>query len=330
MESLGGTSGTDLLAQRFSYDLRGERTATWYALDLTAGQTDNGIESTQQYDAAGHLLATTQYFIQGETFKYYQSGDDQRKSPRDAVWTTVNVGGWLMSAQDTAYNADGQVIAQGSYARPVSSGIQWYQIADNKIENLGTLTVADEETVPSPLPTPGSATFGQLSLASATTQQSYDAEGNLTGYSYTVPNQFTATYTVSYLKRDGYLEQATAGSSSTTGYTPATDTSLYDTLGQRVAVQQTEQLSSGTVSSTTRVYSYDGGGQILGRTDGTVSGTGSSATFTALAGGTTANPDALAPQHYVKVAAMTDEYSAAAGPPCGPGQKGDWRDLGTA
>ncbi|MHB1617044.1 MAG: LysM peptidoglycan-binding domain-containing protein [Metallibacterium sp.] len=143
------------------------------------------------------------------------------------------------------------------------------------------------------------AFFGQLSLASATTNQSYDAEGNLTGYSYAVPNQFTATYTVSYLKRDGYLEQATAGSSSTTGYTPATDTSLYDTLGQRIAVQQTEQLSSGTVSATTRVYSYDGDGQILGRTDGTVSGTGSSATFTALAGATTANPDALAPQHYV-------------------------------
>ncbi|MHB1897830.1 MAG: hypothetical protein ACYCOY_14505, partial [Metallibacterium sp.] len=61
------------------------------------------------------------------------------------------------------------------------------------------------------------AFFGQLSLASATTNQSYDAEGNLTGYSYAVPNQFTATYTVSYLKRDGYLEQATAGSSSTTG-----------------------------------------------------------------------------------------------------------------
>ncbi|MHB8310006.1 MAG: hypothetical protein ACYDCY_06285 [Metallibacterium sp.] len=107
-------------------------------------------------------------------------------------------------------------------------------------------------------------TFGQLSPASATTNQSYDAEGNLTSYSYTVPNQFTAIYTVSYLKRDGYLEQATAGS----GYTPATDTSLPDTLGQRIAVQQTEQLFSGTVSATTRVYSYDGEGQILGRTDG--------------------------------------------------------------
>ena len=83
------------------------------------------------------------------------------------------------------------------------------------------------------------------------------------------------------------------------GYAPATDTSIYDALGQRIAVQQTEQLPGGTVSSTTRVFSYDGDGQILSRTDGTVSGTGTSATFTALSGATTANPDALAPQHYV-------------------------------
>ena len=62
VESLGGTSGTDLMAQRFSYDLRGERTATWYALDLTAGQTDNGIQSTQSYDLARHLQGTVQYF----------------------------------------------------------------------------------------------------------------------------------------------------------------------------------------------------------------------------------------------------------------------------
>ncbi len=121
VESLGGTSGSDLLAQRFSYDLRGERTATWYALDLTAGQTDNGIQSTQQYDAAGHRLASTQYFIKGATATYYQAGD--------AVWNTVNIGGWLMSAQTTYYDADGRVIAQGSYARP-SGGTPWYQLAD--------------------------------------------------------------------------------------------------------------------------------------------------------------------------------------------------------
>ena len=95
-------------------------------------------------------------------------------------------------------------------------------------------------------------------------------------------------------------------------------------------MQQTGQLRSGMVSSTARVYSYDGGGQILGRTDGTVSGTGSSATSAPLAGATTANPEAAAPQHEAKVSAMTDECSAAAGPPCGPGQKGDWRDLDTA
>ena len=115
------TGSIDLFAQRFSYDLRGERTATWYALDLTAGQTDNGIQSTQQYDAAGHRLASTQYFIKGATATYYQAGD--------AVWNTVNIGGWLMSAQTTYYDADGRVIAQGSYARP-SGGTPWYQLAD--------------------------------------------------------------------------------------------------------------------------------------------------------------------------------------------------------
>ena len=140
VESLGGTSGTDLMAQRFSYDLRGERTATWYALDLTAGQSDNGIQSTQSYDLAGHLLAATQYFIKGATARYYQAGD--------AVWNTVYIGGWLMSAQTTYYDADGRVIAQGSYAR-YSGGTPWYQMADLKIQN-GTDTVANEETVPNP------------------------------------------------------------------------------------------------------------------------------------------------------------------------------------
>ena len=92
-------------------------------------------------------------------------------------------------------------------------------------------------------------------------------------------------------------------------------TSIYDALGQRIAVQQTEQLPGGTTSALARVFGYDGDNQILGRTDGTVSGTGSSATFAALAGGTTANPDAEAPPRYVKVAALTDEYLAAEGRP---------------
>ena len=123
------------------------------------------------------------------------------------------------------------------------------------------------------------------------------------------------------------LSSSTSDTNPPSGYAPATDTSLYDTLGQRVAVQQTEQPGT-TVSSTTRVYSYDGGGQILGRTDGTVDA--STGAFTTLAGATTANPDAEVPPRYVKVAAMTDEYLAAAGPPCGSGQKDVWRDLGTA
>jgi hypothetical protein len=66
------------------------------------------------------------------------------------------------------------------------------------------------ETVPNPIPGIGSATYGTLALTSETTNQTYDAEGNLSGYTYTVPNQFTVTYQVGYLKRDGYLEQATS------------------------------------------------------------------------------------------------------------------------
>ena len=171
VESIDGNNGTDLMARRFSYDLRGERTTSWHQVDLTTGGASLGIDLTQQYDAAGRLLATEQYYKSGTLEKYYDSGE--------AIWITVDISGWMQSAQDTAYNADGQVTAQASYARPTGG---WYQLDEQKILN-GTLTVAAEETVPSPLPAPGAANFGQLSLTSATTQQTYDAEGNLTGYS---------------------------------------------------------------------------------------------------------------------------------------------------
>ena len=62
-------------------------------------------------------------------------------------------------------------------------------------------------------------------------------------------------------------------------------------------MQQTAQLPGGTTSALARVFGYDGDNQILGRTDGTVDA--STGAFTALSGATTANPDALAPQHYV-------------------------------
>ena len=77
-------------------------------------------------------------------------------------------------------------------------------------------------------------------------------------------------------------------------------------------MQQTEQLPGGTTSALARVFSYDGDNQILGRTDGTVDPT--TQAFTALSGATPANPDALAPQHYVYAEGHAVATLSEAGP----------------
>jgi hypothetical protein len=78
----------------------------------------------------------------------------------------------------------------------------------------------------------------------------------------------TDSYTVSYLKKDGYLEQATSGSSTNTNYRPATDSSDYDSLGQRIAIVQHVTLADGTLADTVRAFAYDAAGQIVQRRDG--------------------------------------------------------------
>lgn len=83
---------------------------------------------------------------------------------------------------------------------------------------------------------------------------------------------FGADYTVHYLKKDGYLEQSTTGTPTavTPGYVPATDTSYYDALGRRIAVEQTSQGNTAAVQ-TTRVFAYDSAGEIVQRRSGSVS-----------------------------------------------------------
>ena len=91
VETIGGNSGTDLMAQQFSYDLRGERTGTWYQVDLTAGQT-GGIESTQQYDAAcgdrghfmlsirGHFMVSHTHDLCGKALKCPEQSASSRRA----------------------------------------------------------------------------------------------------------------------------------------------------------------------------------------------------------------------------------------------------------
>jgi len=145
--------------------------------------------------------------------------------------------------------------------------------------------------VPDSLPAAGATSWGGMDLLNEVTYQTsggaagYDAAGNVTGYQYhNAVSGRVDTYVVSYQKKDGYLEKATSGSSTGTDYRPATDTSYYDSLGERVSIVQHVQLSSGTLVDTVRAFAFDAGGQIVQRRDGTSSG----GTFTAQGGaGTT-------------------------------------------
>jgi len=116
--------------------------------------------------------------------------------------------------------------------------------------------------------------WGVLDLRSKVThwglqgQAGYDAEGNTETYVYTALNvlskQWTTTsYTVDYLKQDGYLEKSTTGSG--TGQVTTTNTSLYDAFGRRIAI---DTHAAGQTTDQVRAFAYDAEGQILQRRDG--------------------------------------------------------------
>jgi LysM repeat protein len=96
--------------------------------------------------------------------------------------------------------------------------------------------------------------------------------GNIVYYQMRTGNTRTDQYTVTYLRKEGYLEAATSGQniSGTTNVVPVTDQSVYDRRGNRVAVVQHTQYAGGSnVADTLRSFAYDGNGQIISRRDGT-------------------------------------------------------------
>ena len=101
-------------------------------------------------------------------------------------------------------------------------------------------------------------------------------------YTYSALNSqsqwHTTTYRVSYLKQDGYLEKATAGSSDDPSVLATTDTSLYDAFGRRIAI---DTHPAGQTTDPVRAFAYDAEGEILQRRDGSATGS----TFTVTANG---------------------------------------------
>jgi large repetitive protein len=258
--------------QRSYYDERNELARADYAVDVTAGGTFRGIAEQRVYDAAGHLLADEQFYVLGTTTRV--NGGLIKLDPYSETvdYGGNDIGGMLASATIDHYDTDGHRLQEQVFAHTA-------------------LWQGDGATATPPvtMPAVNATSWGGMGLqnevtyktASGAVGSGYDAEGNVIAYEYyDVTAARTDTYTVSYLKKDGYLEQATAGHSSNSNYVPATDTSYYNDLGERIAIDQHVQLSSGSIADTVRAFAFDGNGQILQRRDGTVSGS----TFTAQGG----------------------------------------------
>ncbi|MDW2981789.1 putative Ig domain-containing protein [Rhodanobacter sp. KK11] len=258
-------SSGDTLVQSSYYDERNELVRADYSVDLTTGGASRGVEETRSYDAAGRLSVTAQFYANGTTvggsnMPYYKRDPDLEE---EGYYDGTDVSGMLASATAEHYDASGQLLQEQNFGHAAG----W--------DGTGA-----SSAVPA-APALDATSWGGLALQNEVTYKTavgaagtgYDAVGNVVGYQYyDLAAARTDTYTVNYLKKDGYLERATSGSSSNGNYVPATDTSYYDNLGERIAIDQHVQLPSGTVADTVRAFAFDGSGQILQRRDGTLSG----------------------------------------------------------
>ncbi|MFC4527581.1 putative Ig domain-containing protein [Dyella halodurans] len=256
-------SAGDAMSQKMVYDGRNELVQSYYTVDTTIGQSNLGVKTQYWYDADGHQVGSNNYLASNTTESIYGLPD------KPTGYMYLNIGGWLGYGSATAYNADGVVTEQVSWNAPTRN---WTQIGQQYFDGNGTLPDGGQSAVPT------ISSDGPEVMASTTTYTAFDHEDNVTAYSYTQPavsggnGAYGANYTVSYIKKDGYLEQSTSGTPTVSGYVPATDTSYYDDFGRRIAVSQTSQNGAGTAQNETRAFAYDATGDIVERRTGTSSG----------------------------------------------------------
>ena len=276
-ELSNGGVGYGIQTQTFSYDVRGNQIGSV----LTSSQVE-----TKQYDADGRLVADVYTYAPG-TIVHFTSADFPNNTGK------LNISGWLSGATTYYYNADGEVYATFDYSRNASQDY-WNNLG--REDDGGTLNADAQKAIPDTLPSLSDAANGAgygndgsgnavLTLSShvshwdpSTGTGGYDKEDNALVYTYSVAGGHTTTYRVSYLKQDGYLEKATAGTSDDPNVLATTDTSLYDAFGRRIAI---DTHSAGQTTDQVRAFAYDAEGEILQRRDGTATGS----TFTVTANG---------------------------------------------
>jgi hypothetical protein len=193
----------DVMSQQMYYDTRNERVMTMFAVDVTQGETDLGVQTRQTYDADGHQLSTNTYLRSDTIHAVYGTHDE----PNGYMY--LGIGGWLANGEVSGYNADGQMTEQVSFSSDYRTGQWWLSVANND-NNTGNLPDGGANAVPT------LSSDGPLVVGSTTSYTAYDHADNLTDYSFNenaspdgTAAAFGATYHVTYAKKDGYLQLST-------------------------------------------------------------------------------------------------------------------------
>jgi len=235
----------DLMAQMQLYNAKNQLIESDYAVDVTQGAANNGVQKITTYDADGHALITQTYYEVGATI---QSNNQ-----------TVTVSGELQSATVNFYDVVGRMAESQTFNTP--SG--WDGTAS---------------PIPTGTPNPDASTYGSLQLQSEVLYQGpngtsgYAADGDVVAYQYRDNSGRVDQYQVNYLKKDSYLQADTTGDSNTTNVQPATAQTIYDTRGNEVALEQHTEDPYGNIADTVHVFAYNGDGEIIEREDGTATG----------------------------------------------------------
>jgi len=222
---------------RTSYNLRGQKTLEFHPQAFNG--PSNGVWKQYEYSATGQLLHKRGYFQSDYTLQGNYDADAQR-------YETIEAGGWLESAEEYTYDADGRLLSQTTLERPTD----W---------QLGLLGRKDQ--------------YADTSVLRVDTIQNndvYDAAGRLATYRYTKSGVYTHTYNSTFVGGDSYQEKTVTGTSSDTNYRTTTNTLTYDGWGRLTTQNEKTNYSKVPVADRRRYYAYNGDGSVQMRREGTI------------------------------------------------------------
>ncbi|MFZ5636354.1 MAG: putative Ig domain-containing protein [Pseudomonadota bacterium] len=250
-------SGTNQIAYRTTYDLRGRKQYEFHAEYLNpVNFAFGGISKQYVYDADNRLI---------ETRSYYQNGT-KKNAPLDGEGypqgMPMSIAGWLSGAETFTYDADGRMTLQVTLDRNNGiNGIQWME--------PGTYDDTEQRTSLSVL-----VESSRVMYTDAGGNSGYDALGRVSTYRYTAKDisGATHTYTSFYEGWEGYVEKQVSGSSTNSNYRATTNTLTYDAWGKLVRQVENTPLPGnyGTLHDRARAYTYNGDGRVQTRREGTI------------------------------------------------------------